>query len=766
MKAFKHKMYNRLFQFGLLSLLIIGTSISVGCRSVDDTGDSVEVAYLDITPATSSMVIGDSVQFSVTGVYTNTTAADFSNSAGWSSSNTSVAVFSSNTPGLITAIAVGTTTVTATAGGVSKAFTIAVVALQSIQVTPANSSLPLGLVQQYTATGVYSDGSTNNITGSVEWSSADTSLIIVDNSSSKGLARGLSTGTVAIKAISNGITGSTDVTVTAVTLSSIEIYPINETIEQYTKKKYVATGVFSDNSVLDITDAVTWTSSNESIVRFDRSSGSASVQANGVAAGGPVTIKAIYGNVSGTTSLTVNSGNLDSIVITPVDPSVALYGRISLKATGIFDTNTSQDLTEYIDWRSSNNTVAIVSNVNSGVLDAIATGSATIEAVSTLNGGKTDVSAVTVTNHVLDSIQIYPPDLSLAVGSSQRLRAVGIYTDNTIVELTNQVTWVSLDTETLIVDNSNLGRGVVSGIKTGQVFLFAILPGSSKGGSASITITNAALTAIEVTPENADVVTQQQFTATGIFTDGSTQDLTHSVLWDSSNDSYIAVSNSDQHRGLATTVSAGSTSIRATLGSISGSTTVSVSSAILNTIQITPINPSLAPDYQIQLTATGIYSDNSAFDLTNTVTWKSDATDDVVISNAEGSSGLATARSTGSATVTAHLGALSSSTVITTTNATLSAIEVTPTNSVCIPGGIKNFTATGIFSDRSIQDLTAFVVWKSTEIETAKINNSLVNRGSVDCIKAGVSIVTAAKGVVSGSTSLTVLDVLTSFGDN
>ena len=58
-------------------------------------------------------------------------------------------------------------------------------ALTAISVTPANSSLALGLSQQLIATGIYTDGSTQNLTGSVTWSSSVSGIASIN---STGLA--------------------------------------------------------------------------------------------------------------------------------------------------------------------------------------------------------------------------------------------------------------------------------------------------------------------------------------------------------------------------------------------------------------------------------------------------------------------------------------------------------------------------------------------------------------------------------------------------
>jgi FG-GAP-like repeat/Bacterial Ig-like domain (group 2)/FG-GAP repeat len=85
------------------------------------------------------------------------------------------------------------------------------VTLQSISVSPQNSAVSVGQTQQFTATGKYSDGSTQSLT-SVTWSS---NTATVGTISSSGLAMGVAAGTTTIGASSGGISGSTMLTVNA-----------------------------------------------------------------------------------------------------------------------------------------------------------------------------------------------------------------------------------------------------------------------------------------------------------------------------------------------------------------------------------------------------------------------------------------------------------------------------------------------------------------------------------------------------------------------
>ena len=93
--------------------------------------------------------------------------------------------------------------------------------LQSIQVSPANSSAPLGRTQQFTATGILSNGSTQDLTSTVTWSSSATAVATI---SAAGFASSKSQGITTILATSGGITGSTGWTVVAPALVSNMVY--------------------------------------------------------------------------------------------------------------------------------------------------------------------------------------------------------------------------------------------------------------------------------------------------------------------------------------------------------------------------------------------------------------------------------------------------------------------------------------------------------------------------------------------------------------
>src|SRR6185436_16377784 len=76
--------------------------------------------------------------------------------------------------------------------------------LTAINVTPANASVPQGVTQQFTATGIYNNGSTADITSSVSWSSSKTASATIN---SAGLASALGNGNPIITAVLTGVSG-------------------------------------------------------------------------------------------------------------------------------------------------------------------------------------------------------------------------------------------------------------------------------------------------------------------------------------------------------------------------------------------------------------------------------------------------------------------------------------------------------------------------------------------------------------------------------
>jgi hypothetical protein len=266
------------------------------------------------------------------------------------------------------------------------------------------------------------------------------------------------------------------------------------------------------------------------------------------------------------------------------------------------------------------------------------------------------------------------------------------------------------------------------------------------------------LVSIAVTPASPRIAngTKVQFVATGTYNDASTQDLSAVVTWVSATPARATISNAAGSIGLGTGVSPGTTVISATLGTISGNTTLTVTSATLVSIVMTPTNVTIADGTTQQFVATGFFDDASTQDVSDTATWASTMPAVATVSNAVDSNGLATGVTVGMTTISATIGAVTGSTTLRITPATLVSIAVTPATPTIAKGTRQQFVATGTYTDATTQNLTATVTWASSMTATATISNAAGTRGRASSVEQGTTEISATSGAVVGKTTLTV----------
>jgi len=183
-----------------------------------------------------------------------------------------------------------------------------------------------------------------------------------------------------------------------------------------------------------------------------------------------------------------------------------------------------------------------------------------------------NAASLTVTQEQLVSIQVTPAAASIAAGTTQKYVATGTYTDGKTQTISRLVAWSSSDTGVATIGTSGLATGVAPGTVTVSASL-----GGVKSNAAALTVTPAVLVSLQVTPAAASIATgaTQQFTATGTYSDGSTQDVTLLASWVSSATGVATVSS----KGVATGVAAGSANIMATYGGATVAAALTVTSA-------------------------------------------------------------------------------------------------------------------------------------------------------------------------------------------
>jgi trimeric autotransporter adhesin len=745
---------NQFLSLTRIALVSIALALLASCGGNGGTASPATLQSIQITPGSPSAAVGTTTPLIATGIYADNSHQDLTDEVKWTSASTAIGTI--NATGVVTAVSAGATTITAASQGVtaSASFVVTSAVIVSIDITPPTPNLALGMSLQLVATGVFSDSSTQDLTSQVTWTAWNPAVATFSTASgSAGLLTAGGLGSSNISATFQGLSGSTILTVTPAVLASIEVAPSTPNVPNGASQQFTATGVFSDNTTQDLTSQVTWTSSSAGVATISQTTPSVGLLTT--LQTGTTTVSATLASISGSASVTVTPAALASIEVTPSIPSVAKGLTGQFTATGVYTDNSTKDLTTTVTWASSTPAVATVSNAtgSNGLASSVDIGTTTITAMlGTVSGNTT----LTVTAATLVSIGVTPSIPSLASGLTQQFTATGIYTDNSTQTLTTTVTWASATPAVATISNATGSRGIATAAAIGPTTITATLGAVS--GSTTLTVTPATLATIEVTPATPSVAKglTQQFSATGIYTDNTTQNLTTTVTWSPGTPTVATISNAPGTRGLATTVSVGNTVITATLGGVSGNTTLTVAAATLVSIGVTPALPSIANGLTQQFTATGVYTDSSTQDLTTTVTWSPGTPATASISNAAGSHGLATSLNVGNTAITASLGGVSGNTTLTVTAATLVSIQVTPVNPALAKGVTQQFTATGTYTDHSTQNLTTTVTWSPSDPSVATISNAAGSHGIATAVDVGNATITATLGSVSGNTTLNV----------
>ena len=184
-----------------------------------------------------------------------------------------------------------------------------------------------------------------------------------------------------------------------------------------------------------------------------------------------------------------------------------------------------------------------------------------------LQVGTTPIARVTFVKG-LAAIAITPTTGTLPLGISQRFVATGTYADGHSADVTAAVSWTS---SAPAVADIGAATGLADALTPGTTTITAT--SGAVSGTLSLTTVAATIQSIVIAPATLQtgVGITRHFTATGTFSDGSSADVSASAVWATQTAGIASVSN-----GAASGLALGSTDVTATLGSVSASAGVAV----------------------------------------------------------------------------------------------------------------------------------------------------------------------------------------------
>ena len=523
--------------------------------TVTVAGCVAPVAAVTVSPAAPTVQVGQTAQLTATPKDANGTPLS-GRAVTWASNNTAVAMV--NGSGLVTAVATGAATITATSEGQSgtAVVTVSNVPVASVTVTPASASVPQGATVQLTATPRDANGTA--LTGRVvTWGSNNTAVATVSGS---GLVSGAGAGSATITATSEGQSGTAAITVTAPTGQ----LAIGDSVQ-------ATTSTWVRNIAQPPADPATGTP--PSVI------GTQSAGARGVVDSGPVLNTTPGGDgairyhvlfaaapsgwvVQDYLVKIVPTVPVASVTVSPASVSVLQGQTVQLTATPR-DASGNPLTGRVITWQSSNSAIASVNG--SGLVTGVGPGGpVTMTATSE---GQSGTASVTVTVAPVAAVTVTPSSGTVAIGQTVQLTATP--RDASGNPLTGRViTWQSSNSAIASVNGSGLVSGVAAG---GPVTITATSEGQS--GTASITVSGVPVASVTVSPASASVPAGQTVQLSATLRDANGNILTgRSVTWASNNTSVATVTGT----GLVTGKVAGSATITATSEGQNGTAAITV----------------------------------------------------------------------------------------------------------------------------------------------------------------------------------------------
>lgn len=351
---------------------------------------------------------------------------------------------------------------------------------------------------------------------------------------------------------------------TPVTLVNLDIEPKISVLDIGTSEYYKAVATYSDGTVTEVSDQVSWSLENNSgiIVPKNDPDYPGLTFAEAVQVGTDNLIAALE-SMTTTASVTVVDVVLVSLAISPSETSVPIGSEVTFAAEGTYSDGHTQDLTEESAWSSSN--TAAVSNPDMGVANAVGEGVASITAsFDSATSNSANVAVHDPKEIIL--IEVSPIFSQLFVDGEQLFSARAHYSDGSIDLIPNSsLLWISSDTTVAAQDIYR--KGLFRAQSVGSAIITADY-GIRYQGTALITVDEAVLEGIVVTPRDASLAVgeQRSYFTEALVSDGSQRSINQSAnqSYSVGDPSIAYISNLPENKGQLQGLKTGTTSVIST----------------------------------------------------------------------------------------------------------------------------------------------------------------------------------------------------------
>jgi hypothetical protein len=521
---------------------------------------------ISITPLETSVAPMGKVTLKVTGIYSDTTTNDVTVAAQFTSSDPKIA---SVIGGVVSALGSGKVTIIATYSGfvAFSNITVGEATVVSLSVSPSSLTVYSGSFSNYsvTAEATMSDGSRKDVTSQVTWTSSDPTVAPVSPS---GTVQGLNPGTAKITATLGQIQASTLATVYGQMLKRISLQATPPVARPGDFVSIEVDAIFDKGSTSPITSSTTLESSNPSVLKL-------SINGNGIAmAVGKTTITAKLGDqIVGTVDVIVTTATLQGVEISPAKLTLDFPKHGKFTAYAVYTDQTRYDITTRANWYTDDGSIGSFDQ-NDGSFGPTSFGTTTVSAGYDIFTGTAQVT-VTIgspTSLTLGSDTLTSPNFG-TFSDNANLN----YADGTSLDVTGTATWISDDPSIVAPLALPDSPGMFLAGHGGNTKMRAKV-GNMISEDCTVKVYDIALLAIDLGTTHIYTFpgSTENVGAQGTFQDDSIADVSYAVTWKTGNTAIATVSSDPPTIGQVTGVAKGTTSLTATLGSVTATTIITV----------------------------------------------------------------------------------------------------------------------------------------------------------------------------------------------
>ncbi|GEM_PF-2393767 len=343
---------------------------------------------------------------------------------------------------------------------------------------------------------------------------------------------------------------------------------------------------------------------------------------------------------------------------------VPVGGTLQLKATGVYDDASQKDITDNVTWEVSDPFVAQVSTADGskGLLTANNPGVVTVLAQL---GGILGTVDVLVEEALPVGLTIEPADPLVLTYVTQPLVAYALLETGLKKDVSAETWWESSNPLVATVENTPGQQGMLSALTAGTTEVQAQwMSGWGFSATTLVTVQQDTVQSLSVMPESNTVIAGNTaaYVALATFTSGVSMQLSGGVVWSTENPTIASPLPPPAMPGNIRGNAEGQTKVFAEIDGAVGEAVINVTAAIPTGLIITPSNPGIARDDELQLEAKATFSDGAQVAVTANATWNT--TDATIVQLLSGVPGKVKGLKIGQATVSASWGSFTAQTTV------------------------------------------------------------------------------------------------------